>query len=171
MHRIRYCPPPCSSARPNRHGASLSRGESPRRWRRRFARAASRSERKEPAKTAARRPERGETSIRRHPPVTLRLLPHHENGKRIRQHGCAATTATALLLRVLGCIGGRGRRWPVLCSDQQDVVRLAVQRQGFGARHGLQVLFHHEAGRAVFLDDTERAITVGDRKSTRLNSS
>src|ERR1019366_559028 len=37
-----------------------------------------------------------------------RLLPHHENGKRIRQHGCAATTATALLLRVLGCIGGGG---------------------------------------------------------------
>src|ERR1035441_10789949 len=29
MHRTRYCPPPCSSARPNRHGASLSRGDLP----------------------------------------------------------------------------------------------------------------------------------------------
>src|ERR1017187_9930047 len=137
MHRIRYCPPPCSSARPNRHGASLSRGESPRRWRRRFARAASRSERKEPAKTAARRPERGETSIRRHPPVTLRLLPHHENGKRIRQHGCAATTATARLLRVVGCIGGRGRRWPVLCSDQLFLVLRRAPRSALFPCHAL----------------------------------
>src|SRR5206468_6978540 len=56
-----------------------------------------------------------------------------------------------------GLAGGRGG---AVGGDQEDLVGLAVQRAGLGAGAGLHGLLHREIGRAVFLDDRERAVAL-----------
>src|SRR5580700_8280415 len=55
-----------------------------------------------------------------------------------------------------GCRRGRS----TLIAHREDVVRLAVERDCPSAIHRLQILFHLEAGRAILLDDGQRAVAL-----------
>src|SRR5579863_3516361 len=87
------------------------------------------------------------------------LLPNNENRKRIRDDLAAARASTRLR---------RGSRRTKLSGDQDDVVRLSVERARSGAHHGRQGLFHHETGRAVLLDDGQRAIALRAERFHRI---
>ena len=80
------------------------------------------------------------------------LLAHLKILKRIGHHRASART-TSLRWR-------RRRRRTVFSGDQENVARLAVQCRRFGTQRRLHGLFHHKAGRIVFLNDRDRAIAL-----------
>src|SRR3977135_836622 len=81
------------------------------------------------------------------------LFPDHENRKR-PLHDLPSTAPASSPWR-------RRRRGAELGADQQNLIRLAVERQRLRAWHRLDRLFDDETGRAVFLLDRPRAVALG----------
>ena len=120
------------------------------------------SEGKQPADDRGRDDERSDGVVAEEPHdgalkpsrVASALLAHDENRKRIRQRGSSAAAVR--------------RCWTELRRDQQNVIRLRVQRERSRARHRLNRLFHGEARRTVFFDDRQGTIHLRAERFHRI---